>query len=541
MKIKFLGAARTVTGSFFVINTEKARFAVDCGLFQGGKAIEERNYQEFPVNPETIEFLILTHAHIDHSGLIPKLCKSGFSGPIYCSAATEELAQVMLPDSGHIQETEVERKNRKASRANKARLEPIYTVKDALDCLSQFSPLNIDEIHEPVPGVEVRLRDAGHILGSCVLEVWVEEGKEKTKLVFSGDLGHKGQPFIKDPAIIEGADYVVLESTYGDRFHDNIGSRPEELKRVIDDTMKRSGNLIIPSFAVERTQDLLYDLSILYGQGKLDPSINVYIDSPLAIAATKVFENNSALYDLDTMQMIRNGNHPLKLPNLKFSNTMEDSVLLNKLRGNNIIISASGMATAGRIKHHLKHNLWRPECTVLFVGYQAEGTLGRRILEGDKLVTIHGEEIAVKANIENIPAYSSHADQNDLLEWLGDMGQKPKTVLIVHGEETAQQVLAEKIETTLQIPTVIPEWLDEVELKPVEVVQPVAVTPAPDFMSRDLNKAIEAEEIYFKIRSSLNRLFEGKYNSGEYDELIKELTDLENYLDKMAYETATSN
>jgi len=527
-----LGAARTVTGSFFIIDTGKTRFAVDCGMFQGGKAIEERNYQDFPIEPKTIEFLILTHAHIDHSGLIPKLCKSGFKGPIYCSAATEELAQVMLPDSGHIQETEVERKNRKATRANIAKLEPIYTVKDALNCLSQFSPLNMDEIHQPVPGVEVRLRDAGHILGSCVVEVWVEEGKEKTKLVFSGDLGHKGQPFIKDPAIIEGADYVVIESTYGDRFHDNIGSRPEELKRVIDETMERGGNLIIPSFAVERTQDLLYDLSILYSQGRLDPGISVYIDSPLAIAATKVFENNSALYDLDTMQMIRGGNHPLKLPSLKFSNTMEDSVQLNKLRGNTIIISASGMATNGRIKHHLKHNLWRPECTVLFVGYQAEGTLGRRILEGDKLVTIHGEPVAVKAKIESIPAYSSHADQNGLLEWLGDMAQKPKSVLLVHGEETAQQVLAEKIETTLQIPTVIPEWLDEVELKPVEVVHPVQVIPAHGFLSREVNRAIEAEEIYFKIRSSLNQLFESKYNNGEYDRLINELTELEHYLDK---------
>lgn len=533
MKIKFLGATRTVTGSFFVVDTKDARFAVDCGLFQGPKALEERNYQDFKIDPKSINFLILTHAHIDHSGLIPKLCKAGFNGPIYCSSATEELANVMLPDSGHIQETEVERKNRKGSRANKALLEPIYTVKDALNCLPQFSPLNMDEIHEPIPGIELRLRDAGHILGSCVVEVWVENGEEKTKLVFSGDLGHDGQPFIKDPAIIEGADYVVLESTYGNRFHEDISSRPEQLQKVIDDTMERGGNLIIPSFAVERTQDLLYDLSILSIQGKLHPSIDVYIDSPLAIAATKVFENNQALYDLDTMQMIREGNHPLELPNLKYSHTAEDSIELNKRRSNTIIISASGMATAGRIKHHLKHNLWRPECTVLFVGYQAEGTLGRRILDGDKLVTIHGEQVAVKAKIENIPAYSSHADQNALLEWLSNMGQKPKTVMLVHGEESAQQELAEKIETMLEIPTVIPEWLDEVELKPVEVVEPVEVVPG---LSRDLSKALEAEEIYLKLRGSLNQMFEETYKNGKYDELIRELTNLENCLDNWQLE-----
>lgn len=532
MKIKFLGAARTVTGSFFVVDTDKTRFAVDCGMFQGGKAIEKRNYSDFPVDPKSIEFLILTHAHIDHSGLIPKLCKSGFTGPIYCSSATEELCRVLLPDSGHIQETEVARKNRKASRANKEMLEPIYTVEDAVNCLPQFSPLNMDEIHMPIPGIELRLRDAGHILGSCVVEVWVEESEEKTKLVFSGDLGHRGQPFVKDPAIIGHVDYLLIESTYGGRFHEETENRSDALERIINDTMTRGGNLIIPSFAVERTQDLLYDLSILYNQGRLDPGISVYIDSPLAIAATQVFNHNHALFDLETIQMIRDGHDPLKLPSLKFSNTTEDSIALNTVRNNTIIISASGMCTAGRIKHHLKHNLWRPECTVLFVGFQAEGSLGRRILDGEKLVTIHGEQVAVKAKIESIPSYSAHADQKDLLEWLGSIGKKPKTVILVHGEEKGQQVLAEQIEQTLQIPTIIPEWLDEVELKPIEVIQPVQVTPATGLQSRDLSKAIAAEEIYFKIRRSLNQLFEARYNNAEYDQLVRELKDLEDYLNQ---------
>lgn len=535
MRIKFLGAARTVTGSFYVIDTEKVRFAVDCGMFQGVKAIEERNYGDFSVDPKSIEFLILSHAHIDHSGLIPKLCKAGFKGPIYCSSATEELCRVMLPDSAHIQEFEVKRKNRKLSRVDKVALEPIYTIQDALNSLYQFVTLNYDEVHEVAEGVELRLRDAGHILGSCIIELWVDEGGDKTKLVYSGDLGHGNQPFVKDPSIIEDADYLLIESTYGDRKHQAMADRPERLKQIIDDTMNRGGNLIIPSFAVERTQDLLYDLSILHSQGRLDPSIAVYIDSPLAIAATEIFEHNQALYDQKTMNMVKNGFHPLKLPNLKFSRTQEDSMELNKITGNTIIISASGMCEAGRIKHHLKYNLWRPECTILFAGYQAEGTLGRRILEGEKLVTIHGEQVVVKAKIESIQAYSAHADQIALMDWLRNLGSKPKTVFIVHGEEKAQKVFAELIENELQMPTDIPTWLEEVELKPIEVVQPIQIisgTQEAELPPHDWSKALAAEEIYFRVRGKLNQLFETRYNSAQYEKLIEELKGLEYQLNK---------
>lgn len=530
MRIRFLGAARTVTGSFYVVDTEKVRFAIDCGMFQGVKSIEERNYGKFSLDPKSIQFLILSHAHIDHSGLIPKLCKAGFSGPIYCSSATEELCKVMLPDSAHIQEFEVKRKNRKLSRANKAPLEPIYTIQDALNSLYQFVTLNYDEIHEVAEGVELRLRDAGHILGSCIVELWVKEGEDKTKLVYSGDLGHGSQPFVKDPAVIEDADYLLIESTYGNRKHEAMEDRPERLKKIIDETMDRGGNLIIPSFAVERTQDLLYDLSILQSEGHLDPSINVYIDSPLAIAATEIFERNQALYDQKTIEMVRNGNHPLKLPNLKFSRTQEDSMELNKISGNAIIISASGMCEAGRIKHHLKYNLWRPECTILFAGYQAEGTLGRRIMEGEKLVTIHGEQVAVKANIESIQAYSAHADQSALMDWLRNFGNKPKTVFIVHGEEKAQQVFAQLIENELQMTTNIPKWLEEIELKPIEVVQPIQIihgaeeTESPP---HDWSNALAAEEMYFRVRSKLNQLFEARYNSAQYEKLTEELRELE--------------
>jgi len=528
MKIKFLGAAKTVTGSFYLIETDKVRFAVDCGLFQGSKQLKEKNYGDFPVDPKSIEFLILTHAHIDHSGLTPKLCKMGFTGPIYSSPATIELCKVMFPDAGHIQESEVEMKNRKLSRAGKTLLEPIYTAEEAVQCLEQLHPIKYDESVKLAEGVEVRLRDAGHILGSSIVEVWVEENGQKEKIVFSGDLGQGHQPIINDPTVIESADYLLMESTYGDRYHKGVGNRAEQLKKVIDDTMRRGGNLIIPSFAVERTQDLLYDMSVLQTQGLLDPSIDVYIDSPLAIAATEIFQRSMEYYDQETMKMVNRGQHPLKLPNLKFSRTREESVELNNIKGHAIIISASGMCDAGRIKYHLKYNLWRPESTILFVGYQATGTLGRRILDGEKLVTIHGDQLVVKADIQSIEAYSAHADQIGLMSWLKNFKQKPKTVFLVHGEEKVQPVLADLIQKELNLQVVIPNWLDEIELKPVGVVEAEQIAQAlPDYRTDAINKALIAENLYLKLRTRLNTLFQEKYDKAQYEELIEALKKLE--------------
>lgn len=517
MKLKFLGAAKTVTGSFFLIDTGKVKFGIDCGMFQGPKDIKERNYKEFVVDPKSINFMILTHAHIDHIGLIPKLCKYGFKGPIYCSHVTEQLAGVLLPDSGHIQESEVERKNVKAKRAGKLLIEPIYTVADAVACLPQFRSINMDETIELVPGVEVRLRDAGHILGSNIIELWITEGEEKIKLVFSGDLGQSNQPIVKDPATIENADYVIMESTYGNRYHKGVSRRVEQLREIIEKTMAKGGNLVIPSFAVERTQDLLFDLSRLYNDGHLDPNIDVYIDSPLAIAATEIFHRNTEFYDDVTRNMLEDGLHPLKIPSLKFSKTQEESMELNRRTGGAIIISASGMCDAGRIKYHLKHNLWRPESTVLFVGYQAEGTLGRRIVDGEKLVRIHGEEIAVKADIESIEAYSAHADREGLLTWLKNYVFPPKSVFLVHGEEAAQISLAEYIRSELQIPVIIPEWLDEFELRPFEKIV------SREFISGDMEKAMIAEQMYLETRLKLHQMFKDNWSRGEYDKIICEL------------------
>lgn len=531
MRIKFLGAARTVTGSFFLIETDQASFAVDCGMFQGPESIEARNQVDFPVCAESIDFMILTHAHIDHSGLIPKLCKAGFKGNVYCSSATKDLCEVMLPDSGNIQEFEAERENKLLNRAGQPLVEPMYTAEDAKDALTQFSILNLDEIHQAAAGIEIRLREAGHILGSCVVEVWVEEGEDKTKLVFSGDLGRPDQPFVKDPAIIEDADYLVIESTYGDRLHPDVEDRPEELKKIIESTFKRGGNLIIPSFAVERTQDVLYDLSILQSQGRLDPDIEVYIDSPLAIAATEIFKKNFALYDQETNHMIKSGHHPLKLPNLKYSRTKAESMKLNSIKTGAIIISASGMCDAGRIKHHLKHNLWRPESTILFVGYQAEGTLGRQIVSGEKIVDLFGGQVAVKANIVNNEAYSSHADQRDLVDWVKSFGSsKPKTVFIVHGEDCSQQALSELIQNELNIPTVIPNWLDEIELKPVEIKKPFSVISVAEPKPFERSKSTAAEEAYLKVRSKLNKLYETRSDSAQFEKLIEELGEVERIL-----------
>lgn len=524
MKLRFLGAARTVTGSFFVIETGETRFAVDCGMFQGPRTLQERNYQEFAVDPKSIDFVIVTHAHIDHIGLIPKLCKLGFTGQIYCSHATEELAAVLLPDSGHIQEFEVEQKNRKLNRAGKPPIEPIYTAEEALACLPQFRSLNLDETINLGKGVEVRLRDAGHILGACIVELWVEEDGKRLKLVFSGDLGNASQPIVKDPSTIESADYVILESTYGNRYHPKAENRKEALRNVIEKTMAKGGNLVIPAFAVERTQDLLYDLFLLNKEKQLEPDIAIFIDSPLAIAATEIFQQHVEFYDDVTRQFLQqdSSQHPLKLMNLKFTNTQEESMRINARQGKSIIISASGMCEAGRIKHHLKNNLWRPESTVLFVGYQAEGTLGRRILSGEKIVTIHGEKVAVKADIEFIESYSAHADRGGLIEWIKDFVVKPKGIFQVHGEEESLNALAEYFRTEMNIPVYIPEWLDEFTLGPIEDIE-----AKMEYREPFVTEAIRAEQAYLDLCLKLHDMFKENWKEARYEKILTTVKELE--------------
>ncbi len=529
MKLRFLGAARTVTGSFFVIETGQIKFAVDCGLFQGPRSLQERNYQEFTINPKTIDFVIVTHAHIDHIGLIPKLCKHGFKGLVYCSHVTEELAAILLPDSGYIQESEVERKNRKLSRAGKPVIEPIYTVEEALQCLHQFRSINQDEIMDVAPGVQLRLRDAGHILGACIVELWIEEDGKRIKLVFSGDLGNLRQPIVKDPTTIENADYIILESTYGNRLHPELVSRSEALLEVIEKTTAKGGNLVIPAFAVERTQDLLYDLFRLNIENKLDPEIMVFIDSPLAIAATEIFQKNIEFYDDITRQYVEEhkDQHPLKLINLKFTRTQEESMAINARQDKTIIISASGMCEAGRIKHHLKNNLWRSEATILFVGYQAEGTLGRRILNGEKLVTIHGEKVAVKADIEYIEAYSAHADKNGLVNWVKNFVTPPKGIFLVHGEDESMNALAEHFRNEMNLPVYIPQWLDEFTLGATEKLD-----AKMEYREGSMPEAIRAEQAYLALSLKLHDMFKENWKEARYDQIIHKVEEIERQLDR---------
>lgn len=523
IKLQFCGAAGTVTGSCYLIDNGKHRLLVDCGLFQGSKAIKERNYGSFPFNPSSIDALILTHAHIDHCGLIPKLYLQGFKGPVFTTPVSVDLASVLLPDSGHIQEMEVERKNRKYSRAGLPLLTPIYTAEQAAACLKYFKAIDYQVEREILPGIRLRLQNAGHILGSAIAEIWVRDGNQEVKITFSGDLGNPGQPIVNDPDHIDDTDYLVIESTYGNRHHNLTGDKIEQLKEVILTTIKKGGNLVIPAFAVERTQDLLYALNVLLQQGAINVN-NIYLDSPLAVAATEIFCNHQEYFDAETRGLSRNGTTcPFYLPGLHLSRTTEESIAINNIKSGAIIISASGMCDAGRIKHHLKHNLWRPESTVLLVGYQAVGTLGRRLLEGEKQVRIHGEEIAVRADIVNINGFSAHADQTGLLNWIKSFKVLPRKVFVTHGEEKASRDFADLITNELGLDAEVPEWLTSVQLLPIP--EKIAVAPASTLVAQAA--AVEAEARYQRLVVQLKAMIEAGFVKQDYDRINLKLEQIE--------------
>lgn len=463
MKLSFLGAAGMVTGSSYLIEADGKKILVDCGMFQGSKSDKELNYLEFPYDPTDIDCVLLTHAHIDHSGRLPRLCKMGFKGKIYATKITVDLCRIMLPDSGHIQEFEAEHLNRKGKRLGRKLVEPLYTVDDAYSCLKQFNPVGYHEKIELTDNITVQFRDAGHILGSSMLEISITENSKTEKFVFSGDLGQPDQPIIQDPEYIEEADYIVIESTYGNRNHEHY-DKEEALGRIVNETVSRGGNVIIPAFAVGRTQTIIYYLHRLMKAGKI-PDIPVIIDSPLAISATDIFMHHAEVYDTEAVDMINKEHEsPLHLPHILFTKTAEESKALNFMDKPAIIISASGMADAGRILHHLKHNLWRPQSSVLLVGYQAQGSLGRRLLEGAKKVKIMGEEIAVKAKIYNLNGFSAHADQQQLMNWLSHFKKAPTAVFIVHGEHEASLPFSDLIKEQLHYPTYIPQYKDCIEI-----------------------------------------------------------------------------
>ena len=473
MKVTFLGAAKTVTGSNYLVEGAGKKFLVDCGMYQGSAAEELENSDPFAFNIDEIDFMLLTHAHIDHSGRIPKLYNEGYRNPIYATKATCDLCSIMLPDSGHIQEMEIEWQNRKRLRKGEKPLPPLYTAEDAAKSIEIFSPVKYDQLIELDENIHVRFNDAGHMLGSSIIEVWINENGKQQKIVFSGDIGNNDIPLLSSPTMIEDADFLVMESTYGDRLHIRNDDKAEMFLNIVYETLEKGGTVVIPSFAVGRTQEILYELNKIkeeehsedfYKKYNKLMTIPVFVDSPLAISATEVFRENMDLFDDETQAMIKSGDNPLEFPGLKFTRTAEESKELNTMNDSSIIISASGMCEVGRIKHHLKHHLWDPNSTILFVGYQAPGTLGRKIVEGAKNVRIFGEDIAVNARIEYIEGYSGHADQEWLMNFVYSFITKPKHIFLVHGEPQAQVVLKGKIESEARIPVTIPSLGESYDL-----------------------------------------------------------------------------
>ena len=445
VKLTFFGAARAVTGSCHCVECGGKKLLIDCGLQQGK---DEWNNGQLDFAANYIDGVIVTHAHIDHTGRIPLLVKEGFRGPIYCTRLTGELMDIMLRDSAHIQESDAKWKNQKGRRAGRPMVEPIYTLADVEEAMKMVVPCEYGEEVTVDEGIRLRFVDAGHLLGSACAELWLTEEGQTRKVVFSGDIGNVEQPIIRDPQPIYEADFVVMESTYGDRLHEGDGEYTEGLARVIDRTIGRGGNVIIPSFAVGRTQELLYFMREMKEQGlvRSDPDFTVCVDSPLALEATKIFSGDLHGYlDEEALEVVRAGERLFTFPGLRIIQSTEESRLLNEDKSPKVIISASGMCDAGRIRHHLKHNLWRKECSVVFVGYQAEGSLGRLLLDGTKEVRMFGEDIAVNAEIVNFKGLSSHADRDHLIAWARNYTPAPQHVFVVHGESKVTEIFAQTL------------------------------------------------------------------------------------------------
>ena len=455
MQIQFLGAAGQVTGSCHLITVNGRRLLLDCGLVQGRREDEQRNRAPFPFAPESIDAVILSHAHIDHSGRIPSLVKAGFTGPVYAHKASRDLCRIMLKDSAYLAERDAEWENRKRERKNLPLVEPLYTVADAQDAMRSFKTLPYDKKKKLFPGVMLRFADAGHILGSAIVELWLEENGVRRKLVFSGDLGHNGVPILRDVTAISDADIVLLESTYGDRLHRSLEDTERELCEIQYEAQRKHGNILIPAFAVGRSQELLYLFAKYYDAWSLS-NWQIFLDSPMAIQATEVYLRYRELYDDEAAQLLRRAPLPALLPNLHFTRTANQSMALNNIRSGAIIIAGSGMCNGGRIKHHFKHNLWRKNCHVIISGFQAQGTLGRRLVDGAKRIRLWGETINVGATIHTVGGLSAHADQSGLVDWYRKFTTRPP-VFLVHGEPHAAEVLRQRLVTELGARVTVPE------------------------------------------------------------------------------------
>ena len=465
MKLRFLGAAQNVTGSRYLLDCNDMRLLIDCGLYQE-REFRSRNWDPFPVPPETVDAVLLTHAHLDHSGFLPKFVKDGFEGRIFSTAATTDIAKIALLDSAHIHTEDAEFKKKrhdKEGRKGPYPVVPLYRVEDAEATFPLFSTVEYGETVEVAGGIEAEYCDAGHILGAAMIKVTVTQSGSPRTILFSGDVGRWEKPILRDPTLFRQADYVVVESTYGDRVHEDAADIDDKLCDVVKSTRERGGNVVVPSFAIGRTQEVLYRLNSLLLEDCI-PHTMVFIDSPMAVKVTEVFKHYPELYDKEMMNLVKEGNSPFTFPSLKLATTVHDSKSINHIRGTVIIIAGSGMCTGGRIKHHLSTNISRPESTILFVGYQARGTLGREIVDGAEEVRVLGQKKAVRARLVQIDGFSSHADRNELLRWLSGLEQAPRHVFVTHGEETAAKSFARFIAEKKGYETSVPEYGDEAEL-----------------------------------------------------------------------------
>jgi metallo-beta-lactamase family protein len=465
MKIKFLGANQQVTGSCSLLETDTARVLVDCGLYQEREFLA-RNWEPFPVDPDSIDMLLLTHVHLDHCGLIPKLVREGFSGPILLTSPSEDLLPIVLLDSARIHEEDAsykKKRHKKERRKGPYPEIPLYTVKDAERALPLAQGVPYDKSIPLKDHWEVRFHDAGHILGSAIIEVIVREKGRQETVLFSGDIGQWNRPLMKDPTIFDHADYIVMETTYGNRDHDDPEDVDRSLCAIINETIERGGNVVIPTFAIERAQELLFHLGRLSRQNRI-PYVMTFLDSPMALDVTEVFVQHQNSLDKDVLKLLKKGKEPFGFAGLRLTRTTVESKSINSIRGSTIIMAGSGMCTGGRVKHHLVHNISRPECTVLFVGYQAHGTLGRLILDGKSEVRIHGNRYPVRAKIEQIQGFSAHAGQKDLFRWLDAFRSPPARLFLTHGEKDSSHTLSDLIQKKKRWKVTIPRYLDEWDL-----------------------------------------------------------------------------
>ncbi|MDO8636252.1 MAG: MBL fold metallo-hydrolase [Dehalococcoidia bacterium] len=466
IKLTFLGAAQNVTGSRYLVEVDKTQILVDCGLYQE-RELNGRNWDPFPIPPNSLDAVLLTHAHLDHCGLLPKLVREGFRGPIYCTKATSEVTQITLLDSAHIQQEDAEFKRKRHQREGRKGPYPeipLYNTRDATACFRLFSPVRYEKPIRINKNIEATFYDAGHVLGSSMIKLAIDDGENSRTILFSGDVGRWDRPMLHPPTLFGEADYILVESTYGDSLHENSNDISTHLREVINSTVRAGGNVVIPSFAFERAQDVLYYLNKLLMEKQI-PHLKVFVDSPMAVKITEVFEHHTELFDEDMVKLIRQRKSPFEFPGLTMSSTVEESKAINNMTGSNVIIAGSGMCNAGRIKHHLTRNIARPESTVIFVGYQAAGTLGRQIVDGAKEVRILGQMYPVKAKIVQMTGFSAHADRDELFKWLSGLRKPPKHVFVVHGETQTAFRFVDFLKERLDWQISAPKYKDEVVLE----------------------------------------------------------------------------